>query len=550
MYYKTKHKFLKLQIIAGLVFVMLSSASCGDENQSAVETNLPTVSETTIESVPPRENVFRRLWEDPPTLDPHRVTDTTSAAIAVEVFSGLVTLSLDLKLEPDLAERWNISQDGRTYTFFLRENAKFHDGRKVTAEDIQYSLERALDPKTLSLTADSYLDDIVGAKEKFKGEATHITGIKVLDSQTISITIDEPKAYFLAKLTYPTAFVVDRKNIERDGTSWLRNPNGTGPFKLREYKIGEQLILERNENYYRELARLDRVEFILSGGSSMAMYENNEIHITGIGLADLDRVTNPNEALNRELMIAPPSFDITYIGFNTDEPPFDDMNFRQALNHATNKELIAAQVLLDLVEPANAILPPAFPGYTGRIQGLTFDPELAKALLSTSKYAEETPRIIITTPGSGGSIGLDLEVILQMWSDILGIEVELQQVETATFLEDLSARNFQAFAGIGWQAEYPDPHDFLDILFHSESKLNHSGYANSAVDQWLEQARTAKWEDREQLYFTAEQQIINDAPWVPLWYSGERMALVKPYIKGFNLTPMIVPKLREVFIQR
>jgi ABC-type transport system substrate-binding protein len=493
--------------------------------------------------------VLRRIGNDPPTLDPHQVADTNSSVYAVEIFGGLVTIGTDLKIKPDLAESWELSPDRMTYTFRLRPNARFHDGKPVTAYDVKYSLERALDPKTLSPTVDTYLDDIVGAMDRLKGLASEVSGVKVVDDLTIQITIDAPKAYFLAKLTYPTAFVVHRENIEREGRDWIRKPNGTGPFKLGEYRIGERLVLERNPDYHLGPAKLERVVFILSGGSAMAMYENGEIDITGVGLADLDRVTNPNDPLNRDLVTAPPGFDIFYIGLNFREPPFDDIKVRQALAHAINKQLIADQVMANIVIPANAILPPGFPGFTDQIRGLTYDPQKAKELLASSRYANAMPRIILTVPGTGGSIGLDMEVIVQMWQDTLGIRVEFQQVEWATFLQDLRAQKFQVFAGLGWSADYPDPQNFLDINFHSESPLNHTGYTNPQVDRLVEEARvTALWEDRAALYQQAEQMIVDDAVWIPLWYTAERMVLVKPYVQGYRLTPMIIPKLREVSI--
>ena len=155
----------------------------------------------------------------------------------------------------------------------------------------------------------------------------------------------------------------------------------------------------------------------------------------------------------------------------------------------------------------------------------------------------------MTVPGTGGSVGLDLEVILEMWRTQLGIDVEIQQVEWATFLQDLNDKRLQAFAGLGWQADYPDPQDFLDILVHSERRLNHSAYGNANVDRLLEQARVeAKWEDRKMLYNQAEQLILDDVPWIPLWFSGENVILLKPYVQGYKVTPMIVPKLKDVWI--
>ena len=471
--------------------------------------------------------------------------------MVVELFSGLVTLNTDLELVPDIAERWEISSDGLQYTFYLRPNAKFHDGKPVTAQDFKWSIERAAAPETASPVADTYLNDIVGALDYIKGDATEISGIRVVDDTTLSITVDQPKAYFLAKLTYPTAFVVDRANVEAGGRGWTDNPNGTGPFRLKEYKIGERIVLERNEHFYREPAKVDTILLNLAGGQSMAMYENDEIDITGVSLFDLERVLDPNEPLNKELVVAPPDFSISYIGFNTSMAPFDDPKFRQALNHAIDKELIATEVLSDLVVPAFGILPPGFPGYNENLVGLRHDKELAQRLLNESNYADAAsrPRIVITVPGTGGTIGLDLEVVIEMWRQVLGVEVEIQQVEWATYLEDLNDAKFQAYAGLGWQADYPDPQDFLDILFHTDSALNHGAYSNPELDTILERARTQQDPlERISEYRRAEEMIVEDGAWVPLWYTGERHLLLKPHVDGYRVTPMIVPKLREVRI--
>ena len=492
-----------------------------------------------------------RLFIDPPTLDPHLTTDATSAQIIIEVFGGLVTIDRDLNIVADLARDWDISLDGTIYTFHLRPDATFHDGRPVTAEDVRWSLERVTNPLTESPVVDQYLGDIVGVKEKLNGDAATISGVRVIDEHTLEITIDAAKSYFLAKMTYPTGFVLDQNNVEADPKRWFRHPNGTGPFKLTQYDIGETLRLTRFDNYHLGPARLDEVEMILSGGTSMLMYENDEIHIAGVGLADLDRLLEPDNALNPELLRAPPTFSVQYIGLNVNEPPLDDLKVRQALNLAIDKQEIATVVLADQVVPADGILPPGFPAFNENLRGYTFDPERAKQLLAESKYGddlENLPRITITTAGSfGASVSLDMEVVLQMWKKNLGIDAEFQQTEFATFLRDLHKRRFQMF-DIGWIADYPDPENFLDILFHSESSNNHTNYDSPEVDALLEQARTETDETlRFQLYNRAEQMIIDDAPWVPLWYSGERYALIKPNVKDYALTQLYIPKLRYVY---
>jgi oligopeptide transport system substrate-binding protein len=494
--------------------------------------------------------IFRLLGSDPPTLDPHLTTDTTSAFYVVEIFSGLVSLDTSLQLIPDIAESWEISPDGLVYTFHIRPDVKFHDGKPVTANDFKWSIERAADPDTGSPVADTYLGDIIGVKEKLAKEVTEIRGLKVIDDYTLQFTIDAPKAYFLAKLTYPTAYVLDRENVEAGGSTWTDTPNGTGSFKLKEYKIGERIVLERNDDFYRDPAYLDSIVLNLAGGQSMAMYENDEIDITGVSLFDLERVLDPTDEVNKQLIVAPPSFSVSYIGFNTNWPPFDDPKFRQALNHAVDKDLIAKEVLSELVEPAYGVLPPGFPGFNASLTGLRFDAERAKQLLSESKYAGDIPRIELTVPGTGGTIGLDLEVVLEMWRSTLGVEVEIVQVEWATYLQDLQENKFQAFAGLGWEADYPDPQDFLDILFHTDSEINHGAYSNPEADRILELARVeTDINKRVELYRQAEDMIVQDGAWVPLWFTGDRYVLVKPHVKGYHVTPMIVPKLGQIHLE-
>jgi ABC-type transport system substrate-binding protein len=492
-----------------------------------------------------------RLFSDPPTLDPHITTDSTSAVIVNEVFGGLVTINPEIEIVPDLAEDWDISPDGKVFTFRLRQDAKFHDGRLVVAEDFRWSLERAADPLTESPVADLYLADILGVADKLSGKTQSIRGLRVIDDHTLELTIDAPKSYFLAKMTYPTGFVVDRQNVEGNKNDWVFEPNGTGPFRLERYEIGETIILGRNDLYHLGPPFLDTVEFILSGGDPMLMYENDEIHLTGLGLADLERVQDPDNPLRAELATAPPSFSVSFIGLNVNEPPFDDPKFRLALNYAVNKKEIATSALSDLVVPAVGVIPPGFPSYNTDLKGYGYDPEKAKRLLSESRYGADTgsiPRITLSIAGNfGASVGLDMEVMLRSWQETLGVEVEIQQTEWATFLQDLHKRRFQMFV-IGWGADYPDPENFLDILFHSESTNNWGAYSNREVDSLLEKARVEPDQvARFQQYNVIEQLIVDDAPWVPLWHSTERKVLIKPQVKDYFLVPMTIPKLRHVY---
>ena len=532
----------------------IPAATTPSARSAATPTAVPTVAPAA--AVPQvqflEDAVLLRLGPEPPTLDPHLTVSTESAIYVVEIYGGLVTIDKNLQVVPDLAKDWEISNGGKTYTFFLREDAKFHNGKPVTAQDFKWSMERAADPSTLSPVVDVYLGDIEGFKDKIQGLTDTIPAIKVIDDHTLSITIDAPKVFFLSKLTYPTAFVLDRENVEGD-EKWFTHPNGTGPFKLAEHAPGEVIRLERNEFYHLGPAKLAGVEFSLSGGDSLLMYENDELHVTGVGLINLASVLDPSNPLSADVIQAPPGFDISYFGMNTSEPPFDDVKVRQALNYAADRATLAKVLLEDLVVPANGILPPALPGYSPDIKGYEYNPEKARQLLRESKYGDnldEMPRIVLTLPGSfGATVGPVIEAIVQMWRENLGIEMEILQTEWAIFLQDLHEERFQMFGGLGWIADYPDPENFLDGLFHSQSSNNNSKYSNSEVDSLLEKARVEQDQAvRFETYHQVEQMIMDDAPWVPLWHGNGGYALLKPQVKDYFLFPMTVPRFRYAYI--
>jgi oligopeptide transport system substrate-binding protein len=483
------------------------------------------------------------------------VTDGTSHGIIIEIFSGLVHLGPNPSspFEPDLAESWSIAEGGTVYTFRLRNDLKFSNGDSVTAQDFKWSFERAAHPDTASTITGEILGDIVGIQDIIDGKATTASGIEVIDERTLRITIDAPKAYFIAKLTHPGAFVLNRENVESLGKRWTDAPVSTGPFTLKEYRIGQRIRLARNDNYWGRAAYLDEVVFNLAGGVAMAMYENDEIDTTGVGLADLERVQDPTQELSKELVEVPSDFAVSYIGFNLNKAPFDDPKFRQALNHAVDKQLIADRVFLNLVKPADGIIPPGFPGYSPEIKGLQFDPDLANELLVQSAYADPAarPRIVLTVPGTGGSPGLTIEIVAEMWRQNIGIEIEIQQVEWATYLEDLDRGRLQAWGGLSWQADYPDPQSFLDVLFRSDSAINHGGYSNSQVDELLVSAQIEQDAARRiGFYNDAEQLIVSDAAWLPLWWGVDSIALVKPWIKGYQFSSLAVAKFKDVWIDR
>ncbi len=502
-----------------------------------------------IPPLPPSgEGVLTLYGIDPYTLDPAIVGDMTSGEYIMQLFSGLVRLDDNLEPAPDIAQSWEVSQDGMTYTFYLRQDVSFHDGRQVTAEDFKYSWERACAPQTGSLTAATYLGDIVGVEEVLSGEREDISGVRVIGDYTLEVTIDAPKSYFLSKLTYATAFVVDRANVESGG-EWWRRPNGTGPFKLEQWDENQLLVLERNELYYGELAGVDSVVFRLWGGVSMNMYETGEIDVTGIGISYIEKVTDETGPFYLDLEVVP-ELSFYYVGFNTAEPPFDDVNIRRAFSLAIDKDKLVSLVFKDMMQRADGILPPGMPGYNEGLLGLEYDIDGAKELIANSSYGDvsQLPPITITTAGWGGLISSDLEAIVYQWRENLGVEVTVRQLEPERFLYHLMEEKDEMFY-IGWVADYPHPQDFLDVLFHSGTDNNYGEYSNADVDALLEMAGVEQ--DRSlslALYQQAEQLLVEDAACIPLWF-GQNYILVKPYVIGYNLNPSGFAMLNGVSVE-
>jgi oligopeptide transport system substrate-binding protein len=502
----------------------------------------PVTTPTTI-----REKGALNLWDSGPiTLDPAISSESTSQTYVIQIFSGLARLGTEAKPVPDIAERWQISDNGRTYTFYLRRGAKFQDGKEVTAQDFKYSWERACLPQTNSQTAATYLGDIIGVKDVLSGKANQISGVEVIDDHTLKVTIDAPKVYFLAKLTYPATFVVDRANVE-SGKDWWMKPNGTGPFKLTEWKKDDTLVLEPNEFYYNQPAHV-KVVFHLLAGIPMALYEMGEIDVAQVDENNIDRAEDKRGPFYSELMTFP-ELSFFYIGFNTQKPPFDDVNIRRAFCYAVDKEKIVNIILKDMMTKANGILPPGMPGYSENLQGLDYDIAKAKSLIASSKYgsASNLPPITLTNSGWGGNIPEYLGAILQDWRDNLGVEVSVRQLEPEVFSYSLKEETDQMYVS-GWIADYPDPQNFLDILFHTGAEYNTGNYSNPDVDALLDRAGVEQNEaTRLTMYQQAEQTIVDEAACLPLWF-GKTYILVEPYVNNYSLDVQGVPTLKEVTV--
>ena len=493
------------------------------------------------------ENRLITFGSDPATvLDPIQVGDADTATYVAEIFGGLVTLDLDLNVQPDIAERWEVSDDGRVYTFFLRDDAVFHNGRRVTAEDFKYSFERAADPSNFSPTARDYLGNIAGVLDKLGGRADEVRGVTVIDESTLRIELLRPVSYFLQELTYTVAFVVDREQVEDDPRGWTRNPVGTGPFRLKSWRPLEELVLVPNERYHLGPPSVDEVVFQLGGGSLLTRFENDEIHVAVVPAIELPGVLGGESPLSGQYRPAP-QLALSYLGMNVNEPPFDDPLVRQAFALAIDREAINEALYFNAFLVADGIVPPTMPGYGEGVSSYPHDPERAAETLARSRYAGDVPRVILTYSGSGGDPPDTLQAYAQQWEEALGVQVELEAIEWSAFLRELRRGTFQMYA-TGWIADYPDPENFIGKLFGTDSGVNHTGYSNARVDALLEEAATlADDERRYRLYREAEQIIVDDASAIPTFWSVSHY-LVRDCVRGWTDPGTIVPKYRFIEI--
>jgi len=457
------------------------------------------------------------------------------------LYSGLVSFDPHLNLVPELAGTWDVSPDGTVYTFHLRPDARFHNGKPVTAQDVIYSWERAADPKLNSDTVLTYLGDIVGVKERHAGTADSISGLQAIDDHTLQVAIDAPKPYFLQKLTYPTAFVVDRDNVE-SSPDWYRAPNGTGPYRLARWDSFKSILYERNDDYYLPLPQIPYVIMQLYSGDPLRLYESGGIDVAGIGGGSLPRFQDPAEPMHADLRDGV-SLCTGMIIFDNKQAPFDDPKVRQAFSLAFDRDKYIDIVMQNNALPAHGPLPPGLPGYNSALKGLNYDPEAARQLLAESKYgsADKLPPIVFTAGGHGSDIGSSISALAQMWQTNLGITITVENIEPDKYSDLVHAgQHGQLFSG-GWCADYPDPENFTDVLFHTGAQQNQSNYSNPQVDALLEQARTERdVNKRIQLYQHAEQLIVNDAP-VIFTVNNLSHVLVKPYVQGYALVPIDIP---------
>ena len=498
----------------------------------------------------PRGQALTLFQPEPQTLDPHLIGDVGSYFYAVQIFGGLVALDRDLQVIPDLAERWDVQEGGTVYVFHLRRDVKFHSGKALTAQDVKYSLERAADPATGSRVAAVYLDDIVGVTERLAGATNQIAGVEVIEEFTVRIRIDKPVPYFLAKLTHPASFIVNRQNVEAGGPGWFGTPDGTGPFKLKGWRQRTIIVLERYEQYHRGQAQVPYI-FVsnLLLGDPLLMYETGELDVAYIGGTDVVKARDPSSTLGEQLQVTP-ELALFFVGFNTREAPFDDPRARRAFALALDRDALIALELSDTVEKAAGFLPlVGLPGHNPDLAPIPFDPASAKALWQTVTAETGVNPEAVTLLLLGALPTSVYLAMAAMWESNLGIEVAFAFPSSDDFGRELEQSNAHLF-DFGWVADYPDPQNFLDVLFHGQAINNYGVYRNPQADALLEKARVEQDSSaRLQLYRDAEELMLEDAAAIPLWYN-RNYVLVKPFVKDWFLSGLGIPDLFRVRLDR
>lgn len=483
---------------------------------------------------------FRRmLGQDPATLDPALLTDIYGGAIAPHIFNGLLQFDANLRPVPDLAEFWETSRDGLTWTFSLRRGVKFHHGREMTAQDVVYSFTRLLNPDK-SLPVTKLFKSIQGAKAFSQGKTQHVQGLKALDRYTVQIVLEEPLAHFAAVLGLANAAVVPQEVVEGLGARFGRAPVGTGPFKFVRWQPNQEIVLTANEQYYEGRPFLDTVVYkILVGDQyeeTFARFLKGELEEAIIPSGKIDEVL-VNPKYQKFQRIRKPGLNTLYIGFNTQMKPFDDRRVRQAFNYAVDTHAIVQDITRRGSLVATGILPPGMPGYDPDLQGYPYHPAKAKRLLAEAGYPNGVgfPRVQIWSIGKSASSRAELTAYQAYLADV-GIQADIRFASDWPTYKALLEQGKLPMFRLVWYADIPDPDNFLSPLLYSSSPTNRTFYHNPRVDQLLEQARkTVDEAQRIALYREVQHIVHDDAPWI-VQHHAVLNYLYQPYVRGVEVS--------------
>jgi ABC-type transport system substrate-binding protein len=498
------------------------------------------------------------------SLDPAIANDTANVPIVRMLFQPLLDYDDGVNLVPLTAEALpTLSKDGKTYTFHLRKDVKFSNGRGVTADDYLYSWRRVINPKTKSPWASFVTDRVAGAKEYADGKAADVQGLRAPDSHTLEVTLLHPDLTFPYVAAMPFLAPVPREAIESVKDEAERNdhfalhPVGNGPFVFKDWQRGLRLRLERDPHYWGpKPSALDAIEvqFGLDPLTLQLMFERGELDL-------MDRIPSAAYVRLRKDSRWQPNFEslvfngVYYLDMNCEMEPFNGPNgkkVRQAISYAVNKDRIV-QLGNGRYEAAKGVVPPHMPGYHSLVKGYPYDPKRAKELLKEAGYPDGLPEPLTLWLSNEGDQGSLIAQVVQQDLAAVNVKVKLNPVNFAVFNPAVSRRNSVAFSFYGWFQDYPDPSDFLDVLFSSKSisdveSNNLTFYSSEEADKLMEEAdRETNPQKRMDLYAQAEEVIADDAPVVPLVYPVE-IWLHQSWVKGHKLHPVWLVRYEELSI--
>jgi oligopeptide transport system substrate-binding protein len=473
----------------------------------------------------PATKPFRHVWVEPPTLDPTIMGDARSLFYIENIFSGLVELGTEYEIIPDVAESWEISDDGCRYIFHLRDDVYWSDGSQVTAEDFVFALKRTLNPATgIPTGAASLLYDVKGAQAYHTGEIPDPdqVGVRAVDTLTLDVELEHPASYFLHLLA--NRYPVPQHVVEAYGEAWTEPGNlvTNGPFLLESYLPGECITLVRNPAYHgRFPSNLQLVEMKLdvpmASSGALEMYESDDLDI-----AFLDEVTFPARHRYVEDYVSEPEPGTIFVGFDTSRPPFDDLRVRRAFVMSVDKERLVDEVLGGYYYPATGgLVPPVLPGHSPGI-GLPYDPDQACHLLAKAGYPK----------GRGFSM-LELvywrlpnvlKYLKAQWLRNLNVDVTIEMMEYTKLMKE--PRSSKLLCG-GYFSDYPDPDNFLRVCV--QRYVPH--WRNETYERLLEDARRSSDQgNRVPLYQAADKILIEEAVIMPISHFTSNR-LVKPWVK-------------------
>ncbi|MBN1294114.1 MAG: ABC transporter substrate-binding protein [Candidatus Latescibacteria bacterium] len=485
---------------------------------------------------PPEETdrVFRfRLGSDPPSLDLIHATDTSSATVVFRIFEGLVDQDPEtLKIIPSLAERWEISEDGLTYTFYLKKGVRFHNGREVTSADFRYNFERCLTPKNISERS-WVLAPIKGAQEMLEGKSTSLSGMETPDDYTVILHLEQPFTPFISYLTMEAGRVAAREGIE--GAEYI--PVGTGPYKFISWEHDIRVSLEANEDWHGGAVSVKRVDYEVIPDVGVAYQKFIAGELDLINEIPPGQLTLIKEKYPQFIRIWP-YLRNEYIGFNHTRPPFKgNLKLRQALCWSVDRESIVRNLLEGASTVANSILPPGIPGKDETIQGYGYDPEKAKLRLAEAGYPGGKGLPEISLWYNTNEMHQQVAQIVQDSFRKIGVNIRLKSLDWPAYLKACQSFEPDMFR-MGWVADIPDADNFLYILLDSKqigAPGNYSGYSNPKFDRLVEEARVSLDEaHRIELYKQADRIATEDACWIMLTYTKLRM-LFNPDYDGLVL---------------